>query len=384
MPYIPNPNKKVFLTMGSTPWRRALTPSGANSDDYFASNLELYLDQDIQFSATNEYSNPFKELLAKFKDSTVGKLASGLKGAIDAYNGVVDIVRQPDQSPRAGMASGPTSSGSQNNFSEAAATKDRRNAAYYRATRVGAFAPNVRYQTRLANVPAWGGTSVVKLSSFTFKFYMGMADEWDARTEVYNPVVALYSMSLPSGGAGYLRGPLPSTAYVYGSIGAAMAGTVVNQFNESAKNSGVFYKTKYVAGSADDQREADKSFREAKAEQVAYDFEKTITRMVDKFEKTMFSMISGWGGLIALTVGRFVFPAMIVKDTSMRFSRDTDEHGFPIWGEVTWSGCESIMVATKEDFKLFGANDITGTIMGGNSSTEDEKDVDNYRKTVGS
>ncbi len=384
MQYVPNLDKVVNLYIGTVPWQTALTPKGKTPADYFAQDLELYLEQDIQFSATNEYSNPFKELLAKFKDSTVGKLASGLKGAIDAYNGVVDLVSQPSRAPRDDMSTSPTPpSGPKDNAAEFASAKGKRDAAYYRATRVGVFAPNVRYQTKLSNLPAWNGTTPVQLSSFTFRFYMGMANAWDARTEVYNPAVALYSMCLPSGGAGYLRGPLPSTAYIYGSIGAAMAGAVSGQFNESAANSGVFYKAKYTAGSKEDWRESDKAQREAKAEQIAYNFEKTITGLVDKFEKSLLTMISGWGGLISMAVGRFNFPAMTVKTTSMRFSRDVDEHGFPIWGEVTWSGCEAIMVATKGDFKLFSSDDVEGQTMGGDDSVESESNIDNFRNLPG-
>jgi hypothetical protein len=376
VPYVPNINKVVFLNVGTVPWRQALAPKDSNPDDYFAPGLNLYLEQDIQFSASNEYSNPFKELLAKFKDSTVGKLASGLKGAIDAYNGIVEVI---GSSPTTSGGNKYNPDGSPATPGPNVSATGKANAAYYRATRVGVFAPNVRYQTKLSNIPAWNGTSPVRLSSFTFRFYMGMAEAWDGRTEVYNPTVALYSMCLPSGGAGFLRGPLPSTAYIYGSIGAAMAGAVSSQFNESAANSGMFYPVKYTPGDKSDWRESDKAVRETKAEQIAYNFEKTITGMVDKFEKSLFSMISGWGGLISLGVGRFTFPAMIVKDTSMRFSRDTDENGFPIWGEVTWSGCEAIMVATKGDFKLFDRDSVE-KVMGGDDATESESAMNSWQK----
>jgi len=66
-------------------------------------------------------------------------------------------------------------------------------------------------------------------------------------------------------------------------------------------------------------------------------------------------------GLITIKIGQFILPRMYVPKTSVEFSYDTDENGYPIWAEVSWSGCQTIEVATTEQMPLVPRNAQTGS-----------------------
>lgn len=313
-----NPYKEIRITVGGRDWRE--TFGQGNPDAYFAKNIKLYFDknQGVDFSVTSKYNPVLSGLMEKFKSSTPGKIM----GVIQKFSDVAGAISAYEKAKA----------------SETGASASQKSAAAWEAaSKIRMLPPNVRYQTKLQSLPAWEDTSPLELNSFKFRFYMGMAGEWDARTEVYNPAIALMKVNQPiEQSAGVLRGPLPSTAYVYGVIGKAFADSVVGTARTWAANPD-------SAGIKTD-------------EGAAYAFEGVLNTTMAKFEDQLFNAIAQWPGwgLVQVSIGRFTFPVMSVARTRVTFSPDTDEHGFPIWADVDWSDCKSIEMATANQMPLVG------------------------------
>jgi len=313
----PNPYKEIKITVGGKDWRD--TFGQGDPDAYFAKGIKLYFDknQGVDFSVTSKYNPVLSGLMEKFKSSTPGKIM----GVIQKFSDVASAIATYEKDKAAGTA---TAAGKRGAMTEA-------------ASRIRMLPPNVRYQTKLQSLPAWEETSPLELNAFKFRFYMGMAGEWDARTEVYNPAIALMKVNQPiEQSTGVLRGPLPSTAFVYGVIGKAFADSAVGTARWWAANPD-------AAGIKTD-------------EGAAYAFEGVLNNTMATFENQLFNAIGQWPGwgLVQVSIGRFVFPVMSVARTRVTFSPDTDEHGFPIWADVDWSDCKSIEMATANQIPLIG------------------------------
>ena len=310
-----NKHKLLTIKMGGVAWPTVLANllggSNANPDDFFAPGIEnvLALDEDVSFAAESEYKAALADLLDDLKKSTPGKAFNAMRKASAIVQGVSSSMNEGTAAPTDG---------------------DRRSA----IANMAIMPPNVRYQTSMTNLKAWESVKPLQIfSSVTFKFYMGIAGAWDGRTEVYNPVIALSTVNLPekrdpSGIA--LQGPLPSVPYVYGQL----AGTAAKIARDAASSA-------FASGSQDDNSQ--------------YAFESAINDAMGQMERDMFSMMSGWRGMINLQVGnRIKLPTFTVKKTNVTFSRDTDDKGYPIWGEVTWDGIESVELpyTNMETFRL--------------------------------
>jgi hypothetical protein len=313
-----NPYKEIRITVGGKDWRE--TFGQGNPDAYFAKDIKLYFDknQGVDFSVSSKYNPVLSGLMEKFKSSTPGKIM----GVIQKFSDVAGAISAYEKAK--------TSEGG-------ASTAQKNAAAWEAASKIRMLPPNVRYQTKLQSLPAWEETSPLELNAFKFRFYMGMAGVWDARTEVYNPAIALMKVNQPiEQGTGVLRGPLPSTAYVYGVIGKAFADSVVGTAQSWAASP-------TSAGIKTD-------------EGAAYAFEGVLNNAMATFETQLFNAIGQWPGwgLVQVSIGRFTFPVMSVARTRVTFSPDTDEHGFPIWADVDWSDCKSIEMATANQIPLVG------------------------------
>jgi len=308
----PNPYKEIKITVGGKDWKDAFGQGDPNA--YFAKDLKLYFDknQGVDFSVTSKYNPVLSGLMEKFKSSTPGKIM----GVIQKFSDTTSAIAAYEKDKTAA---------------------NKKSAMTEAASRIRMLPPNVRYQTKLQNLPAWEETSPLELNAFKFRFYMGMAGEWDARTEVYNPAIALMKVNQPiEQSTGVLRGPLPSTAFVYGVIGKAFADAAVSTARWWAANPD-------AAGIKTD-------------EGAAYAFEGVLNNTMATFENQLFNAIGQWPGwgLVQISIGRFFFPVMSVARTRVTFSPDTDEHGFPIWADVDWSDCKSIEMATANQMPLIG------------------------------
>lgn len=308
-----NPYKLLTIKLGNEDWMKVLAPGGEPLK-YFAPGLAncMVLDDELKVDVTSTYDKALEKLLDKVKNSTGGKALSAVRGI---------------SSLAAGLGEKSESSGDTDSARAGVLSK------------MTVMPPNVRYQTTLAQLPSWTKTEPIHFNKFTFKFHLGMAGEWNARTEVYNPVVALATVNLPTKlGSTRLIGPLPSTPYIYGQLGSELA-SVASGIASSAFGS---------AGSNDTENQ--------------YNFEQELDRQMGSIEGRMRSLMSGWSGIIQVNIGnRLKLPEFAVAKTSYTFSQETDDKGFPIWGEVTWDEIQSIQVAHKglSAYQLYGSDDTT-------------------------
>lgn len=320
-----NPYKQLKLTIGGKPWTRAIVPEGRSEAEFFAPGIENYLTlNEISVSASSEYSPALKALIDKMKSSTPGKAFSAIRkgsslvgGALNARGGDEEG-RELSDRDRAGILSNMT-----------------------------LMPPNVRYQTSLMYLPAWDETKAVGIESFSFDFHIGMAGAWDARTEVYNPVIALMTINVPyKSGSTRLHGPLPSRAYVYGHLGERLSGIATRVARDTLAGAD--------AANSDEDR---------------YSFEQQFDRELGGIEQSMKNLVMGYRGIATMEIGRIKLPPFSVGDTSYTFSTETDDNGFPIHGTITWNKIETIEVANRslDVFKLYDQNAIetTGAAGGG-------------------
>lgn len=395
------------LTMGSSPneWKRVKVTAGQGTGNarksifslfggkdpsaYFAPGLEnsLFLDGDkgVTFSVSTKYVPVLEQMMKKFKDSSLGK-------AVGLIQKMSDLAAGLDLSKLA----------------ENIKTKGVGGTAAMKA--ISILPANVRYQTKFQNLPAWDSTGPVELGSFTFKFYLGMAGVYDGRTEVYNPALAFSKINQPSEIAtGVLQGPIPNTAWVYGVIGGAMAGAIssaLGQYgggatnilgkatiakpNPKDKQYQSYVKDDYLGnkdskktistpdGTGNPDYKAAVSDYEAQvaaassatpprdfAGEVSSNIEKTLNSLMGSFEEKLDAAITSWPGvgLLQIQIGKIALPRMTVEKTSVEFSYDTDDNGFPIWAEVVWSGCKTMEVATIQQMPLLTSDSSGKTFV---------------------
>ena len=251
-------------------------------------------------STSNETTPALAKAMEKMKKTPIGKLGQGAMAAGRMVGGVAASTTDAEDTA---ADQGPTRAG----FLESLGLPG-----------------NVRYQTDLSLLPAWQGTSPVKLESITFNFQMGMAGDWDARTEVYNPVIALAAANLPRREGARLYGPLPSQEFVLGTI----IGGLLSGGDEGGG---------------------------------AFNIEQSIESVFQRAEaRARFNLYNGgWTGIWGASLGRLKLPDFYVGSTSHSFSTDTDDNGYPISGKVVWSEIKSLRVAHRglETFRIFGKDD---------------------------
>lgn len=323
-----NPHKilKLRAGVGDTPtgasWVAALAAAFGvgNPDDFFAPGIADLLGMDnnttLRISTSADIKPALGPLLDKLKEHPLGRIARGVGMTGSMIQGA--------------MAGGEVSEADQRRgFVQSLG-----------------LPPNVRYQTELSLLPAWNATSPVQLESLTFRFTMGMTGAWDARREVYNPVIALAAANLPvrnSDGSAALRGPLPTQEFIFGAVIGGLANSIYDRLANANTNSD------------------------------PYSFERAISGAMQTAERAALSQYYGsgqrWTGIWSVQLGRIQLPDFYVTNTSYSFSTETDEHGFPIWGEVTWSDIKSLKMAHRglPLYRLFGPDDAptdpnTGTI----------------------
>jgi hypothetical protein len=244
-----NENKIVYILDGGKSWKTA------NDIKEIPDALELYLENDLSVSVTNQYEDPIKEILEAAKDAN--KFVSK----------VVDVAKLVNQ--------------------------------------VAGLIGNVRLTTKYTGAQAWTGSSPLSFN-LSFNFYMGMADEWDGKTEVYLPIAALgrIFMATTVGGL-FLKGPGPSYA------------AILTQMGQSIWNN--------ITGSSPNPEQEASAFQKGGVEAVA--------------GKVL-------GKIISIQIGKiYKFNNVIPKNFSYSFSKETDAHGYPISGSCSVT-CETVYVAT--------------------------------------
>jgi hypothetical protein len=245
-------------------------PMKSDSATYFPYKLDYLL----KTITAEEFMNTLENIFKKLRNSTMGKVITGLSDTVQAVQAMSMVT-------------------------EGQIMKE-----------LQILPPKARFQTTLAQLPAWESTGPMEIGSFKFRLYFGMAGDYDARKEVYNPALALFSVNLPQKKGGFLFGPMPGPAYAYGEI----AGSLVNALKTNALS-------------------------------TSYDLESALSRILRGAEKGLSDQISKERGTVDLTWGRFQFPPFFVENTRVTFSKETDTNGYPIYAEVSWEGCKTLQVA---------------------------------------
>jgi hypothetical protein len=286
-----NENKIVEITSQGKPWTELFLPAGSSPGDFFAAGIakRLVLDKDITVNASSKFEPALKNVMDKARGSSLGKAANFLtKGS---------------------QIAGTLSANSEGDRASALA-------------KLSVMPPNVRYQTSLVYLPAWESTAPMELDSITFHFHMGICGEYDGRTEVYNPVIALASVNLPKReGESKLRGPLPSVAVVYGQLAAEISEIASAQAKSATSG--------------------------MNAQDIEAAFDKALGGVETKMEAFY---TDGFSGVLNIRIGtRLDFELVTVAKTSYTFSQETDDNGYPIKGSVTWSNITTCKVPTVGD-----------------------------------
>lgn len=291
-PQIFNPHREIHILMGGVSWLKASFPPNTETT-YVAPGVKLYMDTNINFSASTKYEAILQTFFKKLQSSTPGKIVNGLAKLGQAAAGVESVLKTD-------------------------VTKN-----------LQILPPEARYQTTLASLPAWDSTEPIDIGSFTFTFYMGMAGVYNGRTEVYNPALALYRVNQPSKQGGILYGPSMSAADAYGLISGSIIKAVQSAANTAVGGVSAVPSASETAG-------------------AAFKIEQAISKAVESVETTLRDAIVKKSGVIQLTVGKFKFPPFTVDNSKVEFSKETDNNGFPIKATVSWSGCKTIEMAHKQ------------------------------------
>ena len=190
---------------------------------------------------------------------------------------------------------------------------------------------------------------------------MGMAGLWDGRQEVYNPALAFMKVNQPTEDKiGRLMGPMPNTAWVYGVLGGAVATGVATALSAGVANAA---GTKTEDGNLQKAARGEGKYANAVGsigDAAAQKMETTLNDVTSKLESQLNDKLNNWPGfgLITIQIGKITLPRMYVKKTSVTFSYDTDDQGYPIWADVTWSGCETVEVATTNQMQLADESEV--------------------------
>ena len=334
----PNQYKEVHIYFnGGNNWWIQLGGPDKTWQKYFPEvngtcGLHLYLDKGVSLRVDSEFAPVLEDLMNKFKTTTVGKAVGLVQKAIDVMNAIGTVTKPTTKGEASGLIGKATSN-------------------------LKVLPPNVRYETKFQKLPAWKSTSALNIGDFKFRFYMGQAGVWDARQEVYNPALAFMKVNQPSEPTpGRLQGPMPSTSWVYGVLGASLAKSVGSAISSAAQK-------------AQGNVEAGNSFATAAAEHADSTIAATLEATAADLEKRLSDRLNNWpgNGLITVKIGQFTFPRMYVPKTSVEFSPETDENGYPIWADVTWSGCQTVEVATTEQMPL---KSVDGTLFPTTTTTD--------------
>ena len=194
---------------------------------------------------------------------------------------------------------------------------------------------NARYMTKYSNAKVWKSTSALKLG-LSFKFFIGMDGDWNAKTEVYDKIVSLTKMCLPrqsSESKNLFIGPGPSlpeiVEEIFKGVNTKSTSSAIKNLNKENKN---------AIKNANTSSNSSKTIQE-KMDTFFVNLEKSNQIMkIVFFPRNM-------NGTKSKEFN--VYPTNIDFDFGTTFSTD----GYPTSGSVRLS-LETYGMITQEDFKF--------------------------------
>lgn len=256
-------------------------------------NIDLLMEEPPEFNSRNEYDHPIYDFLSKFET---------LSGIVEGASGAINIIKH------AMGESDPEDGG----------------------TTTSSFSPWAK------NVSAWNGATNFNFE-IGFNFAMGQYGLWNARQEVFNPMINLIAPTLPQHLNGHsMYGPVPNTT-----------GLLVNLINKGID----IGKGAYQAVSSGDST----SLLENKYVDMVYKswntlassvgdaegFKGKVTTALSKGAETLgtfleaLTLMSYEDYTYTLKLGKIMtIQKVMIKDSTWSFGKEVDQYGWPTSGNV--------------------------------------------------
>lgn len=230
-----------------------------------------------QFAISNDYSIPVKTFVDKVSGGAVGDIANVISAGVKTWDKVMGILKEEESNEDP-------------------------------ATSTDTWLPWVR------NVKAWGGNVSGVAFDYTFDFAMGQYGLWNAKAEVFLPIVNLMAPTLPQHlNAAMMAGPIP---------------TAINLISNIITNTTSDFKSE----------------KSAMSDYFGWDSKKGLMENLgsnlEGSGKLLESLVMNAyrGYVYEVKFGNVVhFHKVLFKNSKVEFSNEVDQYGFPISGSVTLS-----------------------------------------------
>lgn len=256
-------------------------------------NIDLLMEELPEFNSQNSYDTPIYNFLSKFE---------ALGGIVEGVSGAINIIKHAmgEADPEDG------------------------------GTTTSSFSPWAK------NIPAWDGAPNFNFQ-IGFNFAMGQYGLWNARQEVFNPMINLIAPTLPQHLNGYsMSGPVPNAT-----------GLLVNLINKGID----IGKGAYQAVSSGNNT----SLLENKYVDMVYKSWNDLTTKVGDTEGVMGKVTTALSKgaetlgtfLEALTLMSYedytytlklgnimTIQKVMIKDSTWSFGKEVDQYGWPTSGSV--------------------------------------------------
>lgn len=194
----------------------------------------------------------------------------------------------------------------------------------------------VQLNNRSYYASSWGG-SKPSTFSVTLSFFLGSQNTWNAKTEVYTPIMEVMARTVPSENGVVLTAPMPTGLSVFLAYGAELLiGTL--GFADTAMKTGIEAASKGIVGGA--EKIAGKNADDAKV-------------WAQKIMSKVWTVDLGWLNSSGDFHSFFTLSNNIVSSSTLKFSPKVQNIGgkpYPISGTVTLE-MQTQSIATNQSFK---------------------------------
>ncbi len=230
-----------------------------------------------QFATNNDYSTPVKTFVDKVSGGAVGDIANVISAGVQIFNSIRGVV-----------------TGEENNKPQ--------------TTTMDTWLPWVR------NVKAWGGNVSGVAFDYTFDFAMGQYGLWNAKEEVFLPIVNLMAPTLPQHlNAAMMAGPIPTAINLISNI----ITNTTEDFKSKKSNMKDFFGWSSEKG-------------------LMENLGSNLEGSGKLLESLVMNAYKGY--VYEVKFGNVVhFHKVLFKNSKVEFSNEVDQYGFPVSGSVTLS-----------------------------------------------
>lgn len=230
-----------------------------------------------QFNINNDYSTPVKTFVDKVSGGAVGDIVNVINAGVKTFDSIRGVV-----------------TGEENNEPQ--------------TTTMDTWLPWVR------NVKAWGGNVSGVAFDYTFDFAMGQYGLWNAKEEVFLPIVNLMAPTLPQHlSAAMMAGPIPTAINLISNIITNTTG----DFASNTTNMSDYFEW-----------DSNESF-----------FGNLGSNLKGSGKLLEYLVMNAYKGYVyEVKFGNVVqFHKVLFKNSKIDFNNEVDQYGFPISGSVTLS-----------------------------------------------